>query len=652
MTGPANGGLGRDSGSQALLPAVAAGVLVVAGFAALLASSRSYVWSRPAADEPYNLVVEGFRSGHVWMAKEAPPALAAAANPYEFATYRPYLRQPWDLVDLSYYRGHLYAYFGVTPALIAFWPYRALTGHPLHQAVAVFLFCVLGYALAAGLAVAAWRRYFPQVRPWAGAAIALVLGSATTLPVFLVRPGLYEVSISCGFALTMLSLAALWNSWHRPAARCAWLAAASLAYGLAVGARPSLLFGAAILFLPAAAELWSAVREKRPAPWLRHFLAALLPISAVGAGLAAYNFFRFGNPLQFGHDYQLSGNNVYGTKSFAPQYFWDNFRLYFLEPLRWHGGFPFVWEPVTPPLTPGHLPIEFFFGTLVGLPILLAAALAPLAWTGTRGRAAAGRALPGAAAVLLVLFLTGAVPICCYAGATSRYLLDFIPALTLLSLLGLLGLERALGGAPDPGEPGLPQAQSAMSRSALAPVIRAAAYCALAYSVVVGWLLAVALCSFYRGAEQGMAILNSGRIEDGVAVYNRVCRINPDFRGQAELLIGTALLGRGRQAEGIGFLNSAVQDEPGMEAAHINLGRAYMSQGRFREAAESFGLAAVIDPSDAEAESDLGVALFREGRLAEAIEHEKAAVRIDPSLGEARANLQAFESAGKSTPNP
>jgi len=621
--------------------------MVVAGFAALLVSSRSYAWSRPAAEEPYNLVVEGFRSGHVWIAKDAPPGLAAAANPYAFAAYRPYLGPPWGLIDLSYYKGHLYAYFGVTPAVILFWPYRALTGHSLHQALAVFGFSVLGYAVAVGLAVAAWRRYFPRMRAWVGAAIALLLGSVTTLPVFLVRPGLYEVSISCGFALAMLSLAALWNAWHRPSRKGAWIAAASLAYGLAVGARPSLLFGAAVLFLPAAAALRAGMRGGKPAPWVRQFMAALLPISAVGAGLAAYNFSRFGDPLQFGHDYQLSGNNVYGTKSFALRFLWDNIRLYFLEPLRWHGDFPFVWEPATPPLAPGHLPVEFFFGTLANLPILLASALVPLAWIGTRGRP-----LPGFSAVLLILFLAGAVPICCYAGATSRYLLDFIPALALLALLGFLGVERMLGGVLDPGEEDLLPAESALSASPLSPVMRAAVHVALAYSVAVGWLLAVALCSFYKGAERGMAALNSGRIAEGVAVYNRVCRINPDFRGQAEMLIGSALIAQGRQKEGIGFLVSSVGDEPSLEAAHVNLGRAYLAEGRFAEAAGSLGIAAVLDPFDAEAESDLGVALFRQGRIGEAVEHARAAVRIDPTLVGARDNLRAFESALQSRPGP
>ena len=605
----------------------------------MLGASRSYVWARSAADEPYNLVVEGFRSGHVWIAKEAPGQLAKAANPYEFATYRPYLKPPWNLTDLSYYRGHLYAYFGVTPAVILFWPYRALTGGWLHQSFAVLAFCILGYALSVGLAVAAWRRCFPQVGALAGPIIALFMGSVTTLPFFLVRPGLYEVSISCAFALTMLSLVALWNSWNRPRGKAAWLALASLAYGLAVGARPSLLFGASILLLPVATSFRAALRDRSPVPWLRYLGAALLPISAVGAALAAYNYSRFGDPLQFGHDYQLSGNNVYGAKSFDPRFFWGNFRLYFLEPLRWHGTFPFVWGPVCPPLAPGHLPVEFFFGTLTNLPVLLCALLVPLPWIAIRRGRDAGGAPVGFSAALLILFLAGAVPICFYAGATGRYLLDFIPALALLSILGLLGLERSLGGALTVHAPPRPDAPG----SALAPIFRAAVFCALAYSVAVVWLLAVALGSFYRGAEKGISDLNSGRIEDAIACYGRVCRINPDFRGQAELLIGAALLGRGRPGEAIGYLDSAVQEQPDLEAAHFNLGRALLDEGRPRESAESFRRAAALDPLDGEAEAGLGVALFRAGRVDEGIGHEKAAMRIDPTLEDARANLKAFE---------
>ena len=97
----------------------------------------------------------------------------------------------------------------------------------------------------------------------------------------------------------MLALAGVWGALHDARRRWRWLAAASLAYGLALGARPSLLFGAIILLVPVA-QAW---REKRRVwPLL---LAACGPIVSMGLGLMVYNALRFDNPLEFGEHYQL-----------------------------------------------------------------------------------------------------------------------------------------------------------------------------------------------------------------------------------------------------------------------------------------------------------------------------------------------------------
>jgi tetratricopeptide (TPR) repeat protein len=440
----------------------------------------------------------------------------------------------------------------------------------------------------------------------------------------------------------MLSLAALWNSWHRSRGRAGWLALASLLYGLAVGARPTLLFGSLLLALPVAAAFVEERRSGLRTPWRGFVAAALLPISAVGAGLAAYNFARFGNPLQLGTGYMLTGVNLAGMKSFSLRFVWDNFRVYVVEPLRWHSEFPFVWQPARPPLVAGHLTVEFFFGVLAAFPVLLAAALGPVAWKGTR----AGSALSRIACALLLLCALEALPIFLYACVSSRYLLDFLPALALLAALGILGLEGALGADPSSA------LGVSVRGSVLAPALRTAVYGALAYSVAGGWLLAVALSGFYRGAEQGTADLASGRLREGLSAYERVCAINPDFRGTAEMLVGTTLLAQGRAAEGIGFLVAAARDHPDLPAAHLNLGRALLELGRLKQSEDSLRRAAALDPLDGEAEAYLGVVLFRQGRLADAIDRERAALRIDPDLDAAKANLQAFGSAPGSGAKP
>ena len=122
------------------------------------------------------------------------------------------------------------------------------------------------------------------------------------MPVLLARSDVYEVAISCGYMLTMLALAAIWCALHEPERRGRWLAAASLAYGLAVGARPSLLFGAVILLVPVA-QAWRERRNRLAG--VAVLMAATGPILLIGLGLMLYNALRFDNPFEFGLHYQL-----------------------------------------------------------------------------------------------------------------------------------------------------------------------------------------------------------------------------------------------------------------------------------------------------------------------------------------------------------
>jgi predicted small integral membrane protein len=166
----------------------------------------------------------------------------------------------------------------------------------------VTIFCAIGILASVGLLRDLWRRYFAEVGVGVVVACALALGLATGVPTMLPRSEVHEVAVSCGYMLTMLALAAIWCALHEPELRkrSGWLAAASVAYGLAVGARPSLLFGAVILLVPVT-QAW---REPRPeglprSAWLSGLLAATGPILLIGLGLMLYNALRFDNPFEF-----------------------------------------------------------------------------------------------------------------------------------------------------------------------------------------------------------------------------------------------------------------------------------------------------------------------------------------------------------------
>ena len=371
------------------------------------------------ADAYYNRLVEGFRAGQLNLIVDVPPGLAQLANPYDPTANAPYRTAESRLYDLSYYKGKVYLYFGVTPALILFWPFVALTGHLLYDAQAVVIFCALGFLASVGILCALRRRYFPDVSIWVAAAGALALGLATGVPMLLPRSKVNEAAVSCAYMLTMLSLAAIWRALHEPERRWRWLAAASVAYGLAVGARPDLLFGAVILLVPVA-QAW---RERRPIwPLL---LAATAPITLIGLGLMLYNARRFDSPFEFGMRSCLTGVPLFAQQFFHIRYLWFNFRIYFLEPLRWGAHFPFVHEMIVPPLPAGYARVESPYGIPASVPLVWLAVAAPLAWQDRPEQATS--ILRWFGMVLALQFGICALTIGFYNNAIDRYEVDFLP---------------------------------------------------------------------------------------------------------------------------------------------------------------------------------------------------------------------------------
>jgi tetratricopeptide (TPR) repeat protein len=588
---------------------LAATCVLVIGVYAYTARS-GYVASRSLnpADAYYNLLVQGFRAGQLNLKVDVPPGLAQLADPYDPNAHAPYR----EVDDMSYYKGKLYLYFGVTPAVALFWPYASLTGHYLLQKDAGVIFCAIGFLASACLLYAIWRRYFVDVHMAVIAASLVALGLATCTPLLLARCDVYEVSISCAYAFVMLSLAAIWKALHSRR-RCRWLAAASLAYGLAVGARPSLLFGAVILLAPVALE-W----RRRQKLWVP-LLAATVPITLIGLGLMLYNWLRFGNPFEFGLRYQLTGDPLLVRQALSLRYFWFNFRVYFLKFAHWSGRFPFVHHVAFPPVPAGHIGAdEQTFGILTNLPLVWLALAVPLAW---RGRSADERAtLSGFLAMAAVFFGIVALTMSLFFAAFARYQVDFLPELVLLSVIGILSLERVF-------------ASELFRRRALRWVYGFL----LAFSVAFNLLTSVV-----RSAEAhnnlGVTLLDSGRLQEARGQFEQALRIKPDF-AEAHNNLGGILQASGQLQDARGQFEEALRIRPRYAQPHNNLGRILAAQGRTDEAIDHYEQAVRIQPSYARAHNNLAIALVQVGRTQEAVDHYEQALRIKPDFSDAHYDL-------------
>jgi tetratricopeptide (TPR) repeat protein len=574
------------------------------------------------ANAYYNLLVQGFRSGQLNLKKEVPPGLAKLADPYDPVANASY--RDAGLHDTSYYKGKLYLYFGVTPALVLFWPYAALTGHYLFHKEAVAIFCAVGFLSGVTLLGALRRRYFPEVSGIVMAACALALGLTTCVPAMLQRPDIWEVPISCAYAMVMLALLRIWQALHDPTRQCGWLAAASLAYGLAVGARPTVLFGAVILLAPVV-HAWISAPKSFRSRWLvavRLLAAAVVPISLVGFGLMLYNYLRFDSPFEFGLRYQMVENQQHKMPHMLNlNYFWFNFRVYFLQPIHWISSFPFMEGIKVPPAPAGQLGVEDPFGVLSNIPFVWLALAAPLAWQKrTPGESLALRLF---IAALAMFFGISALMICLYPGACVRYEVDFVPALVLLAVCGVLGLECTL-------------ATKSRRRSAA----RWAWITALIFSVAINLLASIRLYTATEKFNAGLDQLHLGQPKEAAICFEQVLRMKPDD-AEAHNNLGNALSQiPGRLPDAMAEFEAALRLKPDYAEAHNNLGNA-LSQipGRLPDAVVEFETALRLQPDYALAHYNLGNAFARLGRWPEAMAQYEAALRIDPDYAEAHGNL-------------
>jgi hypothetical protein len=279
-------------------------------FAAVTAYHVATAWiGGPASNwygktsEYYPLLTDAYLAGQTSLLVKPSPELLALPDPYDHIANAKY-----RLHDASLYHGKYYLFYGPTPVLVLFLPYKLLTGVHLQTRVAVALFCIIGFACSSVLFFLLAKREKWDCPPWFALAAVLSLGTAPAVSVLLSRPSFYEVTISAAYACVMagflFSLRALGE--ERPP--CGSLVWAGLCFGLAAGCRPNFALIAILMAILVAFRLRSdRVRAS----------AFVGPIVLCGILLAIYNYIRFENPFEFGIQYQLFDSTREVTNLFA-----------------------------------------------------------------------------------------------------------------------------------------------------------------------------------------------------------------------------------------------------------------------------------------------------------------------------------------------
>jgi tetratricopeptide (TPR) repeat protein len=456
-----------------------------------------------------------------------------------------------------------------------------------------------------------------------------------------------------------------------------YLAVASLAYGLAIGSRPTLVFGAILLWVPVA-RAWFGPGGSSMKQIALLVVAAVAPVTLVVSGLLLYNYVRFDNPFEFGWHYQLTNFQNHGARQFSWSYVWYNFRFYFFQPMHWTGQYPFV-NPVEIIPRPAR-----YYGTgagyggiLTDYPIVWLALAAPLAW---RGKPAGETSdLRWFALAILLLFLTSATTLCFFFASGSGYESDFLPALMVLAGIGIFGVEQVLAGSPVwriaarcgwslllffslvvtalssieahavtryfNGDfllsEGRPVEAAAQFRGALAiwPEY-AGAWCGLGSVLLKQGQIDEAIVNYQKAIEfdpslpeavnnLGYCYFQKGQIDDAVVQYQNVLKIQPDY-AQARNNLANCYLRLNRTDDAIVQYQKAVELDPGSATYQCGLGNAFLQKGRLADAIAQYQKALEIKPDFAAAHNYLAYCLFRQGQMADAISQYRQAIELDP----------------------
>jgi len=402
-----------------------------------------------------DLQADGFRAGHTYLPLKPAPELLRAANPRDRVNMR-----YWAL-DLSYFEGKYYTYWGPVPALVQALV-KSLLG--ITRTIGDAYISLVAACLnvwAGGLIIERMgRRLFGAVPKVVLVFGILAFACANPMLHNVTTAGTYVGAIVSAQAFLVLGVLFAFDVvWYAgtSSARRSRLLLTGFIWGLAIACRVTVMPTVAFLIaITALADAWLSERR-----WFNTFSSSLwlgLPVAAIGAALLVYNKVRFGDPLQFGLLLQVSG---YLPIDFSLKYWIPNAYRYSLGSFAASCQFPYVFQtwhqPMSAPFPEGFsLPsdyntVEPVVGWVLAVPVAWFSAAAlwfvprPPKLQLRRDRVYVWCVLSfGAMAVL-----TAIAPLGVY-GATMRYLGDVTSGLVLLGLLGAFALRASRFGLLSP----------------------------------------------------------------------------------------------------------------------------------------------------------------------------------------------------------
>ena len=255
----------------------------------------------------YYEMAEALASGHVYLPAQPASNLLDMSNPYDTA-----LRASSNisyLWDHAYYDGKYYMYFGVLPAIIYYLPYYLITsGGELPNWIATSISCLLFIGGLIYFVYNCCKKWFPRATQAAFLMAYSIVFLGSWIIYNALSPDLYSEPITLGLACSIWGIALIIRSIQNSKISITTSCLGSFLLACTMLCRPQLLiFGLIAIVIATKHIAQNKVILKNN---VRALLLACLPVALIAGITGAYNSLRFGSPLDFGANYNLTTNDM------------------------------------------------------------------------------------------------------------------------------------------------------------------------------------------------------------------------------------------------------------------------------------------------------------------------------------------------------
>lgn len=334
-------------------------MLLFFGLAVLAHLSNIDLW-REVNDYPvggqYDQLADALLEGKFSLDYQVSQGLLALENPYDQAA-REGVVYRWDT---AFYQGKYYCYFGVTPVLLLYLPFKLLTGSAIKHYTVNLLFSLCNISGSFYLVRQIVKRWGNGKVPFfVWPLLSGLLCFSENFFFLYMRPYFYNVPILAANALTVWGMG-FWirgilaekNKWQ-------YYLAGSACLALVAGCRPQMAF-LSVLAIPLFGD---EVVQKRlfSRSSRRETLAFCVPYLIVAGFLMYYNYARFGNVFEFGAKYNLTTNDM-TKRGFNLDRLGTGLFTFLFQPPGMIASFPYLCESIIFDNYMGKSIAEFVFG--------------------------------------------------------------------------------------------------------------------------------------------------------------------------------------------------------------------------------------------------------------------------------------------------